>query len=32
MEKLLKISWGILDNKEIKYRFDIEISVSGIVR
>lgn len=32
MEKLLKISWGILKDKWTEYKFNIESDISGIAR
>ena len=32
MKKLSEISWGILDDKQIEYKFDLKSSISGIAR
>ena len=32
MEKLLKISWGILKDKWTEHKFNIESNISGIAR
>ncbi len=30
IEKLLEISWGILDSKQIEHRFDVKSDISRI--